>query len=441
MFEDVTLQTVLYCDPSDGNIFVCLVIATVFIKILIQVLTKVIFVILSSLLTEPTKAIIIEEKAETLKSQLSKDFLLKQYNDWLSLNKVVIPDVDTFYGSGCIGVNKWERESRPWLSWEEAIDAYVKNEDYRKQFTKFALEVTAKDLATYMQHGLSAAFAMLALYYHSKEPTLFLIFARWSVYLESGWEVLNTRNTVGKSGLTIFNIYGLTHHVSLWFTIPLIKDLLPSSVGPDIVLLWTICAGTVGPMSVMRFVKYTIDTTTKGGKVWQFVWQVALVSTFVISRGPVWFYFSCNILTTLWKDGASYLFLIAVLMFTMFSLYNVFGFVFAWRGLEKSLRKLNSGFTRRKSSTASIDTLVKRLNTTGPRTSVMKSISVAGIDFELDETEQWELEQEKKKGKKSRGLSLYEMISFRKMEHDMAPIEETSYWEVVRRSFVKGKQE
>jgi len=312
-------------------------------------------------------------------------------------------------GGGGDGDDDAKNNKKEWDSRDEAVDSYLKSDSRRNVWTDFAIDKEAGELAMSLQHLFSGTVALLAVTIATDRES-FLTLARWSILLEAGWEAFDTvKNIIYPFITSQFNFASLLlmcHHVTLYMFLPLNRISLPGPIGYDITVLVIMLAGLPGLTSILGFIKKNVDSSTPKGRIVFLTTQVLITTTMVTTRGPCWVYFAFRILKSLWNDGTPWpIFLCYALAILMFSFFNLIVIHFCQKGLKSALKKFHQDYkvveeTKRPSmgkrptmsrNLSIIDVLAQEANISG-RISVRRSITLMGVDYELDDEEVKELD-------------------------------------------------
>lgn len=340
------------------------------------------------------KANMLTEKIDMLKNEDYAHIIITEFNVWSRRkgkgSPIIQPTFEEILKSS--DSNRKELQSR-----NEAVDAYMTSER-REIWMDYVIDTQSYDLAMSMQHMVSGIFALLALTITDNQES-FLTLARWSVLFEAGWEAFDViRNIIFpliRRELNAKSFLLGCHHVALYLFLPINRILLSSGIGYDIAILFILCAGLVGPLSALNFIKNNVDTSSPNGKSIFMTLQIVITTAFVITRGPCWFYLAYRMLMYSWNDGTPWpLFLSFVFAVLLFSFFNFVLCHFCLKGLRNASNKLKGSTTaavddrrptiRRKSS---ILDLVAQETNMSMRSSLRRSVSLMGVDYILDDEE------------------------------------------------------
>jgi len=397
----VTVDSILACDPSYANQFVCLCLAAIAMNMLIYVLARNIAALIRRL--DLVKSNLLTETIDSLKNEEFAHFIISDFNKWSKKkgkgSTIIKPTFEEILKSG--GSNQKE-----WVSRDEAVDAYMTSER-REMWMEYVIDTQSGGLAMSMQHMVSGIFALLALTSTDNQES-FLTLARWSVLFEAGWEAFDT---VGNIIIPLirrkFNFGSIIlgcHHVVLYLFLPLNQILLPSGIGRDVATCFILCAGLVGPLGTLNFIKNNVDSSSTNGKLVFMTLQIVISASYVITRGPCWFYLAYRMLKYSWNDGTTWpLFLLLVLATVLFSLFNLIIIHFCWKGMRNAVKKMKGSaadendaedttvpkMSRRPTMQrkSSILDLVAQEANMSRRSSLKRSISLMGVDYTLDDEE------------------------------------------------------
>jgi len=391
---NISVQSILACDPSYTIQFICLCVAAIVIEIFIYLLERCIAALFHKL--NRVKTNLLSERIDMLKNDDLSKLVVPRFNKWCNEKGELISTANTNKPRTFKSIFQWKDDDKQ--SRSEVVDAYMNNPPQKELWTKFAVDEEATELTMCMQHMVSGIFAILALN-ASHDPESFLIFARWSVLFEAGWEVSDSAkhifDMISTGRIEFHNILYLSHHVVLYMSLPLNRILLPSRMGPDIEVLFVLCVGLVGPVAIIKFLKNNVNTSVPRGRITFCLLQLLSSITMIITRGPCWFYFAYRILRTLWKDESTtlFLFICSGLTCFLFSAFNVFVIFFCWKGIKNAINKMKMTEDDtnlrikpdfRKSSL--IDVLAQEANMSS-RMSINRSMSLMGVDYLLDKDE------------------------------------------------------
>jgi len=216
--HNISLTSVLACDPSYTVQLVCLALAAVVMEVVTYVIAKFVGVCLQRL--DRIKSNLLADWTDGLKSTMLSTPYISGFNKWCKKR----------------GKIDFIIEPAEWSPLDESVDEYMLIEPNRKAWTNFAVDAKADVVAMNMQHTVSGVFALFAIMTDEREA--FLTFARWSVLLEAGWEASDTFKNVL---VPLFNgtfdadaLLRVLHHVALYIFFPVNRILLVSTIGRDV---------------------------------------------------------------------------------------------------------------------------------------------------------------------------------------------------------------
>lgn len=387
-FPPGLLKSILECDPSYPVQFVCLAVATIVMELVIKVIEKLVVVVLNRLYR--IKDNLLQEMIGNLKNEEFYPFFISMFNEWCEKQGKKDHIIDPAEGS---------------LS-DESVDKYMSTGINRKLWTDFAVKSEANMNAVNIQHSFSGALAMFAL--TRDNEVAFLTFARWAVFLEVGFEASDMIKIILiplASGSFEFSkvFIQILHHIALYLFLPINRILLPSSIGRDVAACFVAFAGIGAPCIILGWAKNNANISTPFGKFVIIVSQGLITLSMFLSRGPYWCYLAQKIMLTLWRENTSQALLLGVaLACVLFSFFNIFVCFFLYKGLCNTIKRLknknmstlvekatepNVGHRRSllKRTSIVIDELAQEVNI--GRRSVRRSISIMGVDYDLEEKE------------------------------------------------------
>lgn len=408
----VTIKSIVACDPSYANQFLCLFLAGIVLEVLISLIARSVAALVHR--SKRVEHNILQELIEGLKNEESSLYITDGFDTWCKKNGieagVIEPTFEEFLkcGDGGGGDGKGD-DGVKFDSRDEAADVYLKSDSRRKVWARFAVHSQAYQLAVSIQHMFSGIAALLAVTV-TDDRELFLTLARWSILLEAGYEAFDMVKKViypfiihRKFDLMTFLL--ACHHVTLYMFLPLNRISIPGPIGYEIIVLVILCAGLVGPISILNFLKKNMDSTTPNGRMIFLATQILTSTIFVVTRGPCWIYLAFRILRSLWNDGTPWpIFLSYALAGLLFSFFNLFLIIWCRKGTQSALKKFREGAEVKETerpimgkrptmgrSLSIIDVLAQEVNTS-KRSSLKTSIMLMGVDYELDDEEVKELD-------------------------------------------------
>jgi len=411
--HEVTIESIVMCNPSYANQLVCLCLAGIVLEVLMSVIARSVAAFVRR--SEQIKYNMLMEVTQGLKNEIHAPWIITAFDAWSKKkgieSSILMPTFEEFLkcGGGGDGDDDAKNNKKEWDSRDEAVDSYLKSDSRRNVWTDFAIDKEAGELAMSLQHLFSGTVALLAVTIATDRES-FLTLARWSILLEAGWEAFDTvKNIIYPFITSRFNFASLLlmcHHVTLYMFLPLNRISLPGPIGYDITVLVIMLAGLPGLTSILGFIKKNVDSSTPKGRIVFLTTQVLITTTMVTTRGPCWVYFAFRILKSLWNDGTPWpIFLCYALAILMFSFFNLIVIHFCQKGLKSALKKFHQDYkvveeTKRPSmgkrptmsrNLSIIDVLAQEANISG-RISVRRSITLMGVDYELDDEEVKELD-------------------------------------------------
>jgi len=416
----ISVDSVLRCDPSLANFIACFVLATLAVQAFMKVLEKLICAILHRSPEAVTDNLLLEI-IDNLRREASFSQAAESFDDWCKKNSVPNdPTIAEFVKR----VDDGDFGSR-----DEAIDAYMKSKTRRDTWKEFGISQQGFGQPIMLQHLLSGVFGLYAVTMANDQDS-FLMFARWGVLLEVGYELVDTFKQLHPIITNEFgfgNLLMLFHHGTLYMSYPFYFYLLPSKMGWDIALAIVLYSGLVGIMVPFSFLKNfaDIDLTETKGKVMYMAISSMTIPCMLIPRSVHWCYFAQKLLRFAWNEGQSWpLFAVTVVCVVIFSVFNGLSCFFVFKGLRRAIKKVRKGTeeleedkkkdaallrSRRRSSL--INAIAQEANVNSRRISRRRSISLMGVDYELDDDEVEEIEERSKGSKVGRRSSVLSFLN------------------------------
>jgi len=344
------------------------------------------------------------------------------FDDWCKKNSIINdPSIDDFVKRVDEGGFK---------SKDEAIDAYMKSQTRRNVWKEYAIFIQGDSMSMALQHGAAGLFGLYALTMTTDQDS-FLMFARWGILFEAGWEVFDLIFSIAPTIFTnefgVMQVCAIFHHITGFLFLPINQVLLPSKIGRDFTL--TLFLYTVLPcmMTPVLFLKNyaDFDLTKPSGKLMFMSIQVMNIFTVCIPRGPHWCYFVQKVLRFSWDEGHSWP-RIAMLVLCAFTLscVNLLMIFFTYKGVRNAIKKVqkstkelkeekmkDAALLRSRRRSSLLNVIAQEANVSSRRASTKRSISIMGLDFELDDDEINEIEERHKELKGGRRPSLLSFIS------------------------------
>jgi len=413
----ITVDSVLRCDSSGANYIAGLLLAALAILLVMDVFAKLICAFLRRCSEEVTDKLLLE-LIDGAKNPLFFPILVKFFNDWCEKNSFENnPTIEDFVKRFDDG----DFESR-----DEAVESYFKSKTRRDAWKELAIVSQGPDLARSMQHIVSGCFGLYALTITNDQDS-FLTFARWGILFEAGWELTDSMKILYKvmtgGGFEFGDLFGLAHHGTLWLSYVLYTSLLPSEMGWDICLACFLYAGFVSIGAPFQFMKNfaNIDLTETKGKVIYMILQSQSIFTVMLPRGPHWIYFACKLMRHLWNTGVSWpAFILSAVLVVGFSGVNAFLIFFMYKGFRSAIKKMRksneelkgeqkrgAALLRARRKSSMINVIAQEASVSSRRTNRRRSMTLMGLDYELDDDEVEEIEERMKGSKGGRRSSLF----------------------------------
>eukprot|EP00658_Telonema_sp_P-2_P022770 TRINITY_DN19115_c0_g2_i1.p1 TRINITY_DN19115_c0_g2~~TRINITY_DN19115_c0_g2_i1.p1 ORF type:complete len:233 (+),score=42.40 TRINITY_DN19115_c0_g2_i1:197-895(+) len=174
------------------------------------------------------------------------------------------------------------------------------------------------------------------------QPSSFLLYARWGVMLEAGWELTDIVEVV----LPYLRIQAffqasvlIVHHCALYGCIPINLYMLDGVIGREICVMLVTMAGATAPLGMLLFVKQQMD--------WEIPWQrcVGQLVTWVVAvvmlttRGPVWWWTAHALLLKTWNDPFFWFY---AALAALFQVFNVLMYIFVIASVVKIFQVRNA---------------------------------------------------------------------------------------------------
>jgi len=416
----ITVESILRCDPFLANQIVCVFLAGLAMQVLMKLLAKLVNVILARSPEAITDKLLLEQ-IDVLRTE-TFFVMVGFFDDWCKKNSIINdPSIDDFVKRVDEGGFK---------SKDEAIDAYMKSQTRRNVWKEFAIFIQGDSMSVALQHGAAGLFGLYALTMTTDQDS-FLMFARWGILFEAGWEVFDLIFSIAPTIFTnefgVMQVCAIFHHITGFLFLPINQVLLPSKIGRDFTL--TLFLYTVLPcmMTPVLFLKNyaDFDLTKPSGKLMFMSIQVMNIFTVCIPRGPHWCYFVQKVLRFSWDEGHSWP-RIAMLVLCAFTLscVNLLMIFFTYKGVRNAIKKVqkstkelkeekmkDAALLRSRRRSSLLNVIAQEANVSSRRASTKRSISIMGLDFELDDDEINEIEERHKESKGGRRPSLLSFIS------------------------------
>jgi len=416
VFSDVSLHSILDCEPSYANQFVCLILAGIAMELTMDILGKIVTMVCQQC-SEGYKDNLLEDQINKLKNEAFCRLTLESYDKWSNDDeKSIFEELLKCFDN----------------NYDQTTEAFMKNDARRGKWKNYSFVGKGKEIAMGMQHMISGLFGLYAVCMTNNQDS-FLQCARWGILFEAGWELFSIFKNIlyplfFLGEFSMMSLLDLFHHVTLYFFLPMNLTLLPSRIGRDVSLAIFLYAAAPGFGILISQVKNNADASTPMGMAVTLLSQLALGIIFIPTRGVHWWYFAYTLLKFAWDEKVSWpIFLFYVLFVVFFSIFNIFNMLWMWKGMVKSYKKYQKFITSsekedkkevlnrlplRKSAKSSsmMDAMANHVNmSSSNRSSLRRSASLMGVDYELDEDEV----QEVAKLTSMRNLKLSSNMSFR----------------------------